>query len=100
MSEIKGNTRKGSLLKVAQSSFPIGDGKPAEEQEFPIPAEKNKALKTKEAAKYLNLSVRTFTQYVIDYEIPFIQWSPRVRRFFASDLDKVVLSLKTKKQIY
>ncbi|OCC28648.1 DNA-binding helix-turn-helix protein [Leptospira interrogans serovar Canicola] len=59
--------------------------------------DKTQILKTKEAARYLNLSVRTFNQYVIDHEIPFIQWSPRVRRFMVGDLDKVVLARRTKK---
>ncbi len=91
---ISGNTRKGSLLKSAQFSD--------SEKENPIrevssAKDKTQALKAKEAARYLNLSVRTFNQYVIDHEIPFIQWSPRVRRFMIGDLDKVVLSRKTKK---
>lgn len=100
MSEIKGHTRKGSLLRINQRALP-DEGKSLEqEQELLIPQDKNRVFKTKDAAKYLNLSVRTFTQYVIDHEIPFVQWSPRVRRFFVSDLDKVALSLKTKKRLY
>ncbi|AOP32559.1 DNA-binding protein [Leptospira tipperaryensis] len=100
MSQIKGNIRNGSLLKSVQPALAIDERTPKEEQELLISKYKNNVLKTKEAAKYLNLPVRTFTQYVIDHEIPFIQWSPRVRRFFVSDLDKVALSLRTKKQIY
>ncbi|RHX92021.1 helix-turn-helix domain-containing protein [Leptospira stimsonii] len=99
MSEIKGHTRNGSLLKVVTPSLSTEKDALAEEQKYSIPNDKNQVLKTKDAAKYLNLSVRTFTQYVIDYEIPFIEWSPRVRRFFVSDLDKIAHSRKTKKQI-
>ncbi|MBM9577476.1 helix-turn-helix domain-containing protein [Leptospira sp. 201903070] len=99
MSEITGHSQRGSLLKAVQQASQKGGNSLKEEQESPSQKDKNYVLKTKEAAKYLNLSVRTFTQYVIDHEIPFIQWSPRVRRFSVSDLDKVSHSLKTKKQI-
>lgn len=100
MSEIKGHTKNGSLLRMGQRAHTEEDKSIAEGQESSIPQDKNQVFKTKDAAKYLNLSVRTFTQYVIDHEIPFVQWSPRVRRFFVSDLDKVALSLKTRKRLY
>ncbi|TGK36052.1 DNA-binding protein [Leptospira gomenensis] len=100
MSAIKGNTRKGSLLKTvkreddrSQKSGEIRKEDGASETTIP------RLLRTKEAAFYLNLSVRTFTQYVLDYEIPFIEWSPRVRRFLVSDLDRIALSLRTKRQV-
>ncbi|AXR67404.1 helix-turn-helix domain-containing protein [Leptospira mayottensis] len=94
---INGNTRKGSLLKSAQFS---DSEKENSIRDVSSAKDKTQVLKTKEAARYLNLSVRTFNQYVIDHEIPFIQWSSRVRRFMIGDLDKIVLSRKTKKQIY
>ncbi|AXR59857.1 helix-turn-helix domain-containing protein [Leptospira mayottensis] len=94
---INGNTRKGSLLKSAQFS---DSEKENLIRDVSSAKDKTQVLKTKEAARYLNLSVRTFNQYVIDHEIPFIQWSSRVRRFMIGDLDKIVLSRKTKKQIY
>ncbi|PJZ57031.1 helix-turn-helix domain-containing protein [Leptospira barantonii] len=100
MSVINGNTRNGSLLK--NDSLPRSEQKNSvpKKSEIPTFQENAKSLKTKEAAQYLNLSVRTFNQYVIDHEIPFIEWSPRVRRFFVGDLEKVALSRRTKKQIY
>ncbi|WP_036043477.1 helix-turn-helix domain-containing protein [Leptospira alstonii] len=100
MSVINGNTRKGSLLKNIPTSDSEKENQLREVPEFSSAKDKTQILKTKEAAQYLNLSVRTFNQYVIDHEIPFIQWSPRVRRFMIGDLDKVALSRRTKKQIY
>lgn len=100
MSVINGSTRKGSLLK--NDSLSRSEKKDSVSEKSEIPYEKNdtRTLKTKEAAQYLNLSVRTFNQYVLDHEIPFIEWSPRVRRFLVNDLEKVALSRRTKKQIY
>ncbi|WP_061285951.1 excisionase family DNA-binding protein [Leptospira interrogans] len=100
MSTIKGHTRNGSLLKLVQPALNF-DGKPlADTQEFLIPKDKDKSLTSKQAAKYLNLPIRSFNRHVIDHEIPFVEWGPRTRRFDISDLDKVKLSLKTKKEIY
>lgn len=100
MSIINGNTKKGSLLKSSQSLSSEKEKPILETTELWPIKDKTQILKTKEAARYLNLSVRTFNQYVIDHEIPFIQWSPRVRRFMVGDLDKVVFARRTKKQIY
>lgn len=96
MSIINGNTKKGSLLKSSQSLGSEKEKPILETTELLPIKDKTQILKTKEAARYLNLSVRTFNQYVIDHEIPFIQWSPRVRRFMVGDLDKVVLARRTK----
>ncbi|RHX82222.1 helix-turn-helix domain-containing protein [Leptospira yasudae] len=100
MSTIKGHARKGSLLKNVQPSVSVNERPNHDDRESPTTNDKTQILKTKEAASFLNLSVRTFNQYVIDHEIPFIEWSPRVRRFMISDLEKIALSRKTKKQIY
>ncbi|EMJ92199.1 DNA-binding helix-turn-helix protein [Leptospira alstonii serovar Pingchang str. 80-412] len=88
------------MLKNIPTSDSEKENQLREVPEFSSAKDKTQILKTKEAAQYLNLSVRTFNQYVIDHEIPFIQWSPRVRRFMIGDLDKVALSRRTKKQIY
>lgn len=76
MSIINGNTKKGSLLKSSQSLGSEKEKPILETTELLPIKDKTQILKTKEAARYLNLSVRTFNQYVIDHEIPFIQWSP------------------------
>ncbi|MDV6236233.1 DNA-binding protein [Leptospira ellisii] len=100
MSTIKGNTRKGSLLKAVRPEDGERSQKQDEVYEEKRASETNsRLLRTKEAAVYLNLSVRTFTQYVLDYEIPFIEWSPRVRRFLVSDLDRIAFSLRTRRQV-
>ncbi|MGJ4753204.1 helix-turn-helix domain-containing protein [Leptospira kmetyi] len=100
MSVINGNTRKGSLFKNdSLLKSELKDSVPGKSEALEI-QESSKTLKTKEAAQYLNLSVRTFNQYVIDHEIPYIEWSPRVRRFLIGDLEKVALSRRTKKQIH
>ncbi|WP_016759389.1 hypothetical protein [Leptospira weilii] len=100
MSAIKGHTRNGSLLRVVQPSLPLGNVSLTEDKEFLIPIDKSKVLSPKKAASYLGLPIRSFNRYVIDHEIPFIEWSPRVRRYLITDLDKIALSLKTTKQIY
>lgn len=100
MSSIKGHTRNGSLLKLIQPSLTEGGSDLVEAQEILIPRDKRKSLTSKEAAVYLNLSIRSFNRHVIDHEIPFIEWGPRTRRFLISDLDRVSQNLKTTKQIY
>ncbi len=100
MSTIKGHTRNGSLLKLTQPSLSANGLNLVETQEILIPKDKRKSLTSKEAAAYLNLSIRSFNRHVIDHEIPYIEWGPRTRRFLISDLDRISQTLKTTKQIY
>ncbi|EKN89863.1 DNA binding domain protein, excisionase family [Leptospira interrogans str. 2003000735] len=100
MGSINGHTRNGSLLKLVQPSLTANGSDLTESQEILIPKDKRKSLTSKEAAAYLNLSIRSFNRHVIDHEIPFIEWGPRTRRFLTSDLDRISQTLKTTKQIY
>ncbi|MBW0432289.1 helix-turn-helix domain-containing protein [Leptospira yasudae] len=100
MGSIQGHTRNGSLLQLVQPSLSENGKDLVETQEILVPIDKRKSLTSREAAKYLNLPIRSFNRHVVDHEIPFIEWGPRTRRFLISDLDRVSQTLKTTKQIF
>ena len=46
-------------------------------------------LTEKDAARYLSLTAAQFRQAVLDHRIPYLQFSPRVRRFERAVLARV-----------